>query len=217
MAIFLRKQKLLARMKSHNGSLLKVYLSSVRLDRGSEGAEWRGLHSHCVLHRPERFQERATGFSLIELMIVIAIAMMLISLTTINARFLNRAVIISEINLLHAACSYLQQTAMATNQAQELIVDVAANSYSMNGQIHKLPAQIKFGIIEAKGPPSSPHTILHEPITFANNTITFSSDGIISSGTLYLTDSHVLYALSSAVGHVSFLRKYRYDGKWHLM
>jgi ribosomal protein S18 acetylase RimI-like enzyme len=32
-------------MKSANLSLLKPQLSPVRLDRGSEGAEWRGLHS----------------------------------------------------------------------------------------------------------------------------------------------------------------------------
>jgi hypothetical protein len=143
---------------------------------------------------------------------------MLISLTAVNARFFNRTVITSEINLLHAACSYLQQTAIATNQTQELTFNLSDNSYSMHDQTHKLPAHITFGVLpEAKGPPSSPHNILREPITFANDTITFSPDGIISSGTVYLTDSNMLYALSSAVGHVSFLRKYRYDGKWHLM
>ena len=164
------------------------------------------------------FMSARSGFSLIELMIVIAIAMMLISLTVLNARFFNRAVITSEIHLLHAACSYLQQTAIATNQTQELTFDLADNSYSMNDQTHKLPANIMFGVLpEAKGPPSSPQSIIHEPITFANNTISFSPDGIISSGTVYLTDSQMLYALSSAVGHVSFLRTYRYDGKWHLM
>ncbi len=159
-----------------------------------------------------------SGFSLVELMIVIAIAMMLISLTAINTRFFNRTIITSELNLLHAACYYLQQTAIATHQSQELIFDIANNSYSVNGQVRKLPAHIKFGIIRgAKGPPSSAHSILREPITFANNTITFSNEGIISAGTVYLTDSHVLYAISSSVAHVSFLRKYRYDGNWHLM
>lgn len=157
------------------------------------------------------------GFSLIELMIAISIMMILISLTAINARFFNKAVIASELNLLHATCHYLQQTAMASNQPQELVFDITHNSYSADGQIHTLPSILRFGIMDAKGPPSSPHSTLHEPITFTNNTITFSPDGIISSGTVYLTDSHMLYALSSSVAHVSFLRKYRYDGKWHLM
>ncbi len=158
------------------------------------------------------------GFSLLELMIVVAIAMILVSLTTINARFFNRTILLSELNLLHATCYYLQQTAMASNQPQELVFDSVTNSYSSNGQTHTLPPSLKFGIIpEAKGPPSSPQNSLHEPITFANNTITFSNDGIISSGTVYLTDSNALYAISCSVAHVSFLRKYRYDGKWYLI
>lgn len=158
------------------------------------------------------------GFSLIELMIVMAIAIMAISVAALNTRFFNRVTIASELNLLAAACSYLQQTAMATQKPQELIFDVTENSYSFDGHTHTLPMHIKFGILpDAKGPPSSPHSILQEPITFSNNTIIFSSDGIIGSGTVYLTDSHMLYALSSGVGHVSFLRKYRYERKWYLM
>ncbi len=159
-----------------------------------------------------------SGFSLIELMIVIALAALLIGLTTINTRFFNRSIIASELNLLQTTCFYLQKTAMATNKAQELFFDIENNTYCANGQMRVLPPFLKFGIIsDAKGPPSSPHSILKEPITFADNTITFSPDGIISSGTVYLTDSQTLYAISSSVSHVSYLRKYRYDGKWHLM
>jgi hypothetical protein len=45
--------------QKNSRSLLKPYLSPVRLDRGSEGAEWRGLHSHFMLHRPERFCKKS--------------------------------------------------------------------------------------------------------------------------------------------------------------
>lgn len=158
------------------------------------------------------------GFSLVELMIVIALTMILVSLAAINTRYLNKAAITAEINLLYAACHYLQQVAITHNQQQELVFDSSKNSYTIDGQCHQLPKTICFGVLpDAKGPPSSPHNTLSKAITFANNIITFSPDGIISSGAVYLTDSRELYALSSSVAHASFLRTYRYDGKWHLM
>lgn len=157
-----------------------------------------------------------SGFSLIELMIVIAIIMTLASLIGINNRFFNKSRTITELNLLHAACCYLQQSAIARNSIQELVFDFSNNSYSLQGQTHILAPCVRFGVIPlVKGPPSSPASAILEPITFANQTITFYPDGIISAGTVYITDSHALYALSSAVAHASHLRKYRYDGAWH--
>lgn len=163
-------------------------------------------------------QKIIPGFSLTELMIVIAIIMVLASLIGFNIHFFNNARIHSELNLLHAACSYLQQKAIASNMTQELIFDATHNTYSVQGQIHSLPAALRFALIpNVKGPPSSPTLVVKEPITFANHTITFYPDGIISAGTVYITDSQVLYALSSGIAHVSYLRKYRYDGVWHLL
>lgn len=159
----------------------------------------------------------SSGFSLTELMIVLALVMLMVGLTSFSTRFFNTSLLVSELNLLHTTCYYLQQAAMATGEVQTLVFDSDYHGYRAHDYVHQLPGNVCFGIIEAKGPPSTPHTLLKEPITFSDNRITFSPDGIISSGTAYLTDSHHLYALSSAVGHVSFLRKYRYDGKWHLI
>ena len=41
-------------------------------------------------------------------------------------------------------------------------------------------------------------------------------DGIIQSGTVYVIDSSkkCMYALSSPISQVSYLRKYSYNGKW---
>lgn len=158
------------------------------------------------------------GFSLLELMIVLALVLVVMSLISVNVTVYKKTLLRSELNLLQTTCYYLQKMAIAHNQQQELIFDVATQSYSTQGYTHALPPHIHFGILDnVKGPPSSPQNAVHNPITFAHNTITFSNDGIISSGTIYLTDSQSLYALSSSVAHVSFLRTYHYNGKWHLI
>ena len=58
-----------------------------------------------------------------------------------------------------------------------------------------------------------------QEISFENNHIIFYADGTIQAGTVYLVDVNkkLLYALTSGVGHISFLRKYRYDGSWHVI
>lgn len=162
---------------------------------------------------------RVHGFSLIELLVVIAIIMLIASMASINTHYLNKAVVHTEIDLLYNTCCYLQHTAMATNQKQELSFDVARQSYSNNGEKHELPAAVQFGILpQVKGPPSSPSHALTMPITFSHQKIIFYPDGIISSGIIYMIDRNHqdIYALSSGIANTSFLRKYRYDGKWHL-
>jgi prepilin-type N-terminal cleavage/methylation domain-containing protein len=164
--------------------------------------------------------KRTHGFSLFELMIVIAIATLLITICAVNSRFLRSCTMQTQLDLFITTCTYLAHTAIATKTPQTLILDNNEQSYSFNNQKHTLPRGIQFGILDnIKGPPATPTHVVQSPITFTNNTITFWPDGIISSGTVYLLDTatHALYAISSGVGHVSFLRKYRYDGRWHLV
>lgn len=161
-----------------------------------------------------------SGFSLIELSIVMCLALLLVSIISINTNFLNKYTATSELHLLHATCTHLQQCALTEKAEQKIILDSINQAYSYNGHQHKLSGDIEFGVLpNAKGPPSSPQNTLHSAVTFTDNTITFYPDGIIQSGTLYLKDTknNSLYALSSPISSVSFLRKYRYDGKWHLM
>ena len=162
----------------------------------------------------------APGFSLIEMMVVIALIMLISSLASINTYYLHKAVVHTELDLLYNTCCYLQHMAMATNQKQELLFNLAGQCYTYNSEKHALPGVVQFGILpQVNGPPSSPSHALTLPITFSNEKIVFYPDGIISSGIIYMIDSnhHDIYALSSGVANVSFLRKYRYDGKWHLM
>ena len=160
--------------------------------------------------------QKQNGFSLIEVLIGIAITIIIVHLTLINTHYLKKAVAHTNIELLFTTCLYLQRLAITSNTIQELSFNEITNSYSYEADIHFLAAPLCLGIMNgAKGPPSAPTTLLTTPITFINKKITFYPDGIISSGTVYLIDktNNELYAISSGIAHTSFLRKYHYDGK----
>ena len=161
------------------------------------------------------------GFSLIELLIVLSLISLIIGLTVSNFSFLHRGLIRSEIDKLYAACMFMQRKAMVSNSVQTLQFDPAANSYQFDDHHEKLSRPLAFGFKPgAKGPPSSPHREITSPITFQQGVITFHPDGIIKPGTAYLVDSekNFMYAISSAIAQVSFLRTYRYEhGSWELV
>jgi len=160
------------------------------------------------------------GFSLIELMLVIAIVGIIVSLALTNMGFLNRSILRSELDKLYATCMYAQKIAMVTNKKQIVTFDIAKRMYSFNGAKVVLPQSINFGFLPGtNGPPSAPNNSITSPITFAKHQITFSPNSIVQSGTVYLVDEHKnsMYALSSPIAQVSFLRKYRFDKKWILI
>ena len=159
------------------------------------------------------------GFSLIETMIVLVIVTILMSLLSLNLSFLQAGYAQHELSLFHSRLHALQQTAIVTGKSQSMAIVPGENSYYWDGQPYKLPKTLRFGIKQGiRGPPSHPSHEITNPVTFSENTIIFHPDGIIKPGTLYLLDHRQqLYALSCGVGHVSFLRKYRYDGAWKLI
>jgi len=157
------------------------------------------------------------GFTLIELIVVFALFLLLTILAQVNISFLDRMIAHTEIEKLYATCRYLQHCALASNKQQELIFDQVNNSYRYHNFTEKLPAQIAFGFMPGtKGPPAAATKLVQNPITFSNNRIIFYSTGIISAGTVYLTDKakQIMYALSNGISQISFLRIYRYDGLW---
>ena len=159
------------------------------------------------------------AFTLIELMLVLAIFTIFTSLIMINLNHLNNNYIYQELSLFHAHMHALQQQAVAQGKQKEMRFVLADNKYEWAGHSHALSKHIHFGIQHnIKGPPSHPTHTLTSPCTFADNTVIFYPDGIIRPGTVYLIDSsNRLFALSCGVSSVSFLRKYRYDGKWKLL
>ncbi len=160
------------------------------------------------------------GFSLVELMIVVALAALLSGLTLWNMRTFSGMVMRADIEKLYTTCMYLRQKALSTHTEQQLEFDQVSNTYRYDDTVEHLSAATMYGFVEGvMGPPSSPQALIGTYTTFDHDRIIFYPDGIIQSGTIYITDKDrkALYALTSGVGQVSFLRKYRYDGSWHLL
>lgn len=165
-------------------------------------------------------QREVSGFTLIELMISLAIFCIIALLTTSNVSFLRDSLVRHQVDSLFMVARYLQKRAQVTHQEQVLSFDRFASTYSFNGRTKKLPAGIRFAALPGiKGPPSSPLQSIDAPITFKSDKIIFYPQGIMQAGTVYVSDakSSSLYALSCGVSQVSFLRKYRYDKRWILL
>ena len=159
------------------------------------------------------------GFSLIEFMIVIALVALIAGLTIWGSRSFFGIVVRADIEKLYTVCIYLHQKAVSTHEEQILEFDFKNNSYSYDGGIHYLNSSVVYGFTEGlKGPPSAPHKLITKCSTFDYDRVAFYPDGVIQSGTLYLTDvsKKTVCALTCGVGQISFFRKYRYDTSWHI-
>ena len=160
------------------------------------------------------------GFTLIETMVVVCLFVVIATIGIMQLSFLDSIIMHAEVNKLAATCSYLRQKAMTTNAEYVLVFDTEKNEYRCDEIREVLPQRISFGFIsQVLGPPGSPTHTIHKPVTFPGNGIHFYPTGIISSGTVYLADKNKqhMYALSNAVSQFSYLRFYRYDGKWKLI
>jgi prepilin-type N-terminal cleavage/methylation domain-containing protein len=161
---------------------------------------------------------KQSGTTLIEIIVVIAVLTILVSLATPGFNFLRKQSTLAELDKLHIVCNLLQKQAVSSQHKQYFILDSKYNSYFYCNHSEKLPSNILFNFIDgAKGPPANPKKMIHHAITFKNNKITFHKNGTISAGTLYLTDKNKqnMYALTIPVSQVSFIRKYKYKkNKW---
>jgi len=167
-----------------------------------------------------RSKSNLGGFSLIEMTVVLALFFLIIYLVMANVSFLDRDIVRVEVDKLCNVLRYLQRSAMVSNSKQTISFNEKNGSYRFEGQSHKLAKQVIFGFTSGtKGPPSSPIRLVTSPITFKGNKLVFTPEGIMSSGTIYLTDRErkFLYAVSVSVANVSYIRKYLYDGKWILL
>lgn len=165
-------------------------------------------------------QNKESGFSLIELIIVIALVTIIALLAGSHLVFLDRMMIRAELEHLYVTCYMLQRRAMMLQTTQTLTFNVIDHSYHYRQTEYRLPTSVRFGTAAGvKGPPSCAEHEISIPVTFKENSITFTPDGIIQPGAVYLTDRlrRYTYVLSCAVGHVSYLRRYQYTQGWHLL
>lgn len=123
----------------------------------------------------------------------------------------------SELHSLRATCHYLQRCARVHDEPCNLRIDTQAGTYRFLHREHTLGKGFELGFLPGvKGPPSSPTSLITSAVTYPNNTITFHPDGSMSAGTIYFVDRNktMMFALTSPVAHVSYLRLYEYDGAW---
>ena len=166
---------------------------------------------------------KTPSFSLIELLITLALVVLLVAFTVPRTTFFARFIVQAEINKMYAICSYLQQRALAANDAQELQLDLTSNTYrfaNLQGKqtTQRLHDQVRFGVLpQASGPPGKPTASLTNASTFPEENgvpcIQFMTNGKITSGTVYFIDrsKKCLGALTCAVSQVSYMRRYIYD------
>lgn len=161
------------------------------------------------------------AFTLIEVIIVIALVALLACLGLTQLSFLDSTITRMEVDKLAVVCSFLQQHAIATDSEQVLKCDVSKNEYHFGNSREILSRRIAFDFLKgALGSPGNPSHPITKAITFVGSSIHFYSTGIISSGTVYLVDKNnrYMYALSNAISQVSHMRLYRYDGgKWKML
>ena len=165
-----------------------------------------------IYHKP--------AFTLIELLVVISLIALLATLGVMQLSFLDETITHAQVDKLAAVCSYLQHRAIVSNSEQILLCDEQKNEYRGSNVSETLSPRVCFGFLpHVLGSPGAPSRVIKKAITFPDATIHFFPTGIISSGTLYLTDKNkkYMYALSNAISQVSYLRRYRYDGKWKLL
>ena|SRR5438309_11358962 len=160
------------------------------------------------------------GFTLIEAMVVVCLFGLVAMLGIMQLSFLDDTIAHAEVDKLAGMCMYLRQKAIATNAEQLLVCDEQKNEYRLDNVHETLSRRIAFGFLpNVLGSPGSSSRSIKKAITFPGSSIHFYPTGTISSGTVYLTDKNkkIMYALSNAVSQVSYLRLYRYDGRWKLL
>ena len=159
------------------------------------------------------------AFSLLELTIVLAIIIIVATISIPLFFNFKEQHLIAEASTLRATLWHLQQMARAQNTQKLLTFDELKNSYSTDNEKHKLSRHVKFGTLKnVLGPPSSPNKQLKKAITFKDKKITVTPHGILQPGTIYLIDDteKFLYAITVPVAGVSYIRIYRYHNKqWH--
>jgi len=163
--------------------------------------------------------KNSAGFAVLELLIVLSLITLSAGLGLAWFSVFDRFMIRLELDTLYTHCMRLQQEAQLTGQTKELIFDHVHHSYEIGQKWYVLSSHVRFAErADIQGPPSQ-RKGHQQGITFIKDKILFYPDGIISSGTVYITDKakKYLYALSVGVSQVSYIRKYVYQNGWVIL
>lgn len=158
------------------------------------------------------------AFSLIELLCALAIILTIATLSVSSFNFISSLIMRTELMHLKQVFHAARVRARATRKPTIITINTINHSVEFDGTRHNLPSFLRWGVLpNAKGPPSSPHTLVVSATTFPNHTVSCSPSGIIAAGTIYAKDTRnsVQYALTCGISNSSFIRIYRWDhGTW---
>ena len=129
--------------------------------------------------------KKYAGNTLFECCIVIALIALVCSLYIYHSRLFTGMCVQSEVDILYTTIEQLKQRALSMHKKYTLVFNL-------------------------KGPPGSSTKIIDDVCTFVHNTIHFSCDGVVSSGTVYIADKdkNYCYALSNAVSSYAKILRY---------
>lgn len=156
------------------------------------------------------------GFLLLYVSMVLAFVLVIIMLSVPHFAGLKRHVARTELGNLKTFITYVSRVATATGITQKIVIDTERGTLTGAGRVHRLARGLRFGVpATVLGPPANPTAPVHDPVTFPDHCILCYAQGTVQAGTLYVTDdAQRVYALSSGVSPVSYVRTYYYDGTW---
>lgn len=164
---------------------------------------------------------KQAGFSLFELCIVLALVAFFATIALVTFPSYDQLFVHAELDRLYTAFLACAHKAIASGTTQTISFDSKQMSYKCDGITYPLANRVCFGSVEQSwGPPANPREPIKEPITFVHQRALCYPDGKIQAGTIYLTDTNhtSMFAITSSVGQVSYLRRYRYTHQtWELL
>lgn len=152
------------------------------------------------------------GFMIFELMVVIALILVCSLIGFMSYQEFKGTSCITDIAILSLLLRTAAARAVCLNREQQIIIDEANSLVQYDGHSYYLQKGCSFGVLpQVYGPPSSPHKLVTQAVTFVDKKIVAHRDGSLQAGTLYITDSQQQYALTTPVSAFSHIRAYRYD------
>jgi len=157
------------------------------------------------------------GYLLFEMLVALAIIVVVLLIGLQGFSWHSHALVRTEVELLYGVMLAASQHAISTGMPCEIFLQ-DSSSYRYLDTLYQLPEGVHFGAPSfVLGPPSAPERPITTFSTWPDHRIIFYADGKVKPGALYVSDDtgSCVYAMSCAVGVVTYIRTYRYDhGVW---